>query len=651
VKPTSGPPARMPAAELLAAIVESADDVILSKTLDGIVTSWNRAAERAYGYAAAEMIGQSIARVIPPDRPTEMADILACIARGERIEGFETVRVTKDGRRLDMAVTISPVRNAQGGIVGASTIARDISAALRDRAVAEETQRSFQALFQANPIPMWVYDRQTLAFLEVNGAAVEQYGFTRDEFLAMRITDVRPAEDVERLLEDVERDRDPLQVSGLWRHRRRDGSLIDVRIRSHTLVHHGRDAVLVAIRDVTTEQQLEAQLRQTERLESIGQLAGGVAHDFNNLMTAILGFGGLLRDSLAPNDPRREDADQVLKAADRAAALTRQLLAFSRRQVLAPEVVDLNAVVGDLLPLLRRLLPESIAIETALGPGVPTVLADRGQLEQALVNLAVNARDAMPKGGRLTVETLSAELDEHYAASHAEVEPGPHALLAVSDTGHGMDAATRERIFEPFFTTKSVGAGTGLGLATVYGIVKQLRGSIFVYSEPGAGATFKLYFPADRGTRPEPYEPVVPAVVDSAPAGPADVQILLAEDDEQVRELAGTLLRRHGYTVTAVADPRQAVELVVSGTLRPDLLVSDLVMPNMSGRQLSARLRRRLPTLRVLFISGYTEDTMVRRGVAGRDLALLSKPFTAEALLQAVSGLLAVAANSEPPST
>ncbi|HVA85950.1 MAG TPA: PAS domain S-box protein [Candidatus Saccharimonadales bacterium] len=622
----------------MAAIVEMAEDVILSKTLDGIVTSWNRAAERVYGYTAQEMIGTPISRLVPPERPDEIPELLARLGAGESIDHFETVRLAKDGRHVRMSLTLSPIRDAAGRIIGASTIGRDISDAVRLAARAHEAEASFRALFRSNPVPMWVYDLSSLRFLEVNDAAVAHYGYSRDEFLAMRITDIRPAEDVPRLLSDFISARTSFQQSGLWRHRRRDETLIDVEIASHTLQYEGQEAVLVVIRDVTNERQLEAQLRQAERLEGIGQLAGGIAHDFNNLITAIGGFGELLRDSLAADDPRRDDAEQVLKAAERAATLTRQLLAFGRRQVLLPEVLDLNAVVGELVPLLRRLIPESIAIETALAADVPPVLADRTQLEQALVNLAVNGRDAMPRGGRLTIETLRAELDREYVASHAEVKIGPHALLAVSDTGIGMDAPTQARIFEPFFTTKPRGLGTGLGLAMVYGLVKQLDGSIFVYSEPGAGTTFKLYFPAQMAAAAA--ATTKPSREPTAAASGAGYEVLLAEDDEQVRRFTETVLRRRGFTVTAVADPLSAVELVAVGAARPDLLVTDLVMPGMSGRQLMARLRRRLPALPVLFVSGYTDDTIIRRGAVGPNAAMLSKPYTADALVDAVTRLI-----------
>ena len=638
--PASGMPRRSPDADaaLLAAIVEMAEDVILSKTLDGIVTSWNRAAERVYGYTAQEMIGTPISRLVPPERPDEIPELLARLGAGESIDHFETVRLAKDGRHVRMSLTLSPIRDAAGRIIGASTIGRDISDAVRLAARAHEAEASFRALFRSNPVPMWVYDLSSLRFLEVNDAAVAHYGYSRDEFLAMRITDIRPAEDVPRLLSDFISARTSFQQSGLWRHRRRDETLIDVEIASHTLQYEGQEAVLVVIRDVTNERQLEAQLRQAERLEGIGQLAGGIAHDFNNLITAIGGFGELLRDSLAADDPRRDDAEQVLKAAERAATLTRQLLAFGRRQVLLPEVLDLNAVVGELVPLLRRLIPESIAIETALAADVPPVLADRTQLEQALVNLAVNGRDAMPRGGRLTIETLRAELDREYVASHAEVKIGPHALLAVSDTGIGMDAPTQARIFEPFFTTKPRGLGTGLGLAMVYGLVKQLDGSIFVYSEPGAGTTFKLYFPAQMAAAAA--ATTKPSREPTAAASGAGYEVLLAEDDEQVRRFTETVLRRRGFTVTAVADPLSAVELVAVGAARPDLLVTDLVMPGMSGRQLMARLRRRLPALPVLFVSGYTDDTIIRRGAVGPNAAMLSKPYTADALVDAVTRLI-----------
>ena len=374
---------------------------------------------------------------------------------------------------------------------------------------------------------------------------------------------------------------------------------------------------------------LEAQLAQSQRLEAVGRLAGGVAHDFNNILTAIGGYTDLLLADMAPTDARRQDVEEILRAAQRAAALTQQLLAFSRRQVMQPKVLDLNALVADIEKMLRRLIGEDILFATVLHPRTGNVRADPGQLEQVIVNLAVNARDAMPEGGRLTIETRSVELDESYRTEHPTVSPGPYVMLAVSDTGIGMDEETRTRIFEPFFTTKVRGKGTGLGLATVYGIVQQSGGHIWVYSEPGRGTTMRVYLPrvdapADKLERP-------------GDAPPQDLRgtetILLVEDEASVRAVTGQLLARNGYTVVEAADGPSALALDIP---KLDLLLTDVVMPGMSGRELANQLTARRPGLRVLYMSGYTDDAVVRHGMLEPGLSYLEKPFRPDALLRKV---------------
>ncbi|PYM82490.1 MAG: hybrid sensor histidine kinase/response regulator [Candidatus Rokuibacteriota bacterium] len=416
---------------------------------------------------------------------------------------------------------------------------------------------------------------------------------------------------------------------------RRDGTLIWVEtLMSVTSWRHGT-ALLATFVDVTERKRLEDHLRQSQKMEAIGRLAGGVAHDFNNLLTVISGRAQieLLRPELS--GPSRRNIDLIAEAASRASTLTKQLLAFSRKQVLQPRVLDVDIVVARMEPLLRRLIGEDIDLVTATEPGLGRVRADPGQLEQVVLNLAVNARDAMPRGGRLTVETANAELDEAYARQQADVHPGPYVILAVSDTGVGMDAETRAHLFEPFFTTKGVGEGTGLGLATVYGIVKQSGGHITAYSEVGRGTTIKIYLPRVdaasevRGAEPEP-------VV----LRRGSETVLLVEDDEAVRELTCEVLEMHGYTVLAVADAGEAPR-VLEGASRPiHLLVTDVVMPRLSGRELTERLRSLRPGLKVLYISGYAGTAVVHHGVLDPGTPFLQKPFTPDALLRSVRKVL-----------
>jgi signal transduction histidine kinase len=386
--------------------------------------------------------------------------------------------------------------------------------------------------------------------------------------------------------------------------------------------------------DISDRKSLEAQFRQAQKMEAVGLLAGGVAHDFNNLLTAILGYSTFVIDTFGPQDRRRADMEEVLKAGQRAAVLTRQLLAFSRKQVLQPTSVDLNALVMGIRQMLARLIGETVDLVPILAPDLGTVRADAGQLEQVLMNLVLNARDAMPSGGRLAVETANVELDASFMQD-VTIHPGSYVLLAVSDNGIGMNEATKQRLFEPFFTTKEHGKGTGLGLATVYGIVKQTGGYIWVFSEPGKGATFKIYLPRVSGDGKVPDAVVVE---EEMPAGTETV--LLVEDEEAVRLLTRRILERAGYRVFDAANAEQAEALFERHGSVFNLLVTDVIMPGASGPRLFERLARQRPDLKVLYVSGYTGDTIVHQGELAPGVEFLRKPFTADALNRRVREVL-----------
>jgi PAS domain S-box-containing protein len=398
--------------------------------------------------------------------------------------------------------------------------------------------------------------------------------------------------------------------------------------------HGGIEGVVATITDVTEHVQLEQQFLQAQKMEGIGRLAGGVAHDFNNLLTVMLGFTAQAKATLRDDDPARLDLDEVEHACNRAASLTRQLLAFARRQVIDPRAIDLNVTTHSMDKMLRRLIGEDIELATVPGDGLWTVWADSGQVQQVLVNLVVNARDAMPKGGRLTVETRNVTLDAEYAARHAGVVPGDYVMLAVSDTGHGMSPEVAAHVFEPFFTARPSGTGTGLGLATCYGIVKQAGGSIWVYSEPDHGTTFKLYLPR------------VKRVADTAPAnepehvGGGVERILLVEDEDSVRTIAARTLRDAGYTVLEASNGEEALLVAADRLDSIDLVVTDVVMPQMGGRDLAERLLALRPDLKILFTSGYTEDGIVTRGVLDRGVSFLPKPYDRSSLTRRVRSVL-----------
>jgi nitrogen-specific signal transduction histidine kinase/CheY-like chemotaxis protein len=393
------------------------------------------------------------------------------------------------------------------------------------------------------------------------------------------------------------------------------------------------------MRDLTARKNLEAELRQSQKLEAIGSLAGGVAHDFNNILTVIVGYSEMMLAEPELPGMLRSDLREVRLAADRAATLTRQLLAFSRKQVLHPTVLSVNEAVGEMHGMLSRIIREDVRLETRLGAEVHPILVDRGQLEQVIMNLAVNARDAMPQGGTLVIETANVELDAAYGALHAGAAPGPHVVLSVTDTGTGMDAVTRQRLFEPFFTTKGAGHGTGLGLSTVYGIVQQSGGSIYVYSEPGRGTTFKIYFPRHHGALDErEVAPELPPV-----AAPEHATILLVEDDPTVRGAVRSMLERLGYLVLEAADGATALREVREGTRRPDAVLSDAMMPEMSGLELAEALLHEHPDLPILIMSGYAEDAVALGGRLAANVRFVEKPFTVRALSLALAEVLAPA--------
>jgi signal transduction histidine kinase/ActR/RegA family two-component response regulator len=421
--------------------------------------------------------------------------------------------------------------------------------------------------------------------------------------------------------------------------KRKDGTRILLEVTAKTHYIGGRPARLTALRDVTEKRQLEEQFRQAQKMEAVGRLAGGVAHDFNNLLTVITSCAELVLMDTAAGDPRRENLEEIRKASQAAAGLTRQLLAFSRQQVIEPKLVTIVDVVATAEKMLQRLIGEDIELVAVLNQDPATVKIDPGQLEQVIMNLAVNARDAMPDGGKLTLETSSVELDEAYARTHWPATAGRFALLAVSDTGVGMSKETRARIFEPFFTTKEVGKGTGLGLATVYGIVKQSGGFIWVYSEPGQGTTFKIYLPrVDEAPTVRP-----PSTATNSLLGTET--ILLTEDAPALRAAAHQILERYGYTVLDAPSSTAALTLARSRAGPIHLLLTDVVMPGMSGRELAERFSANRPGVKVLYMSGYTNDAVVRHGVLRPGIAYLQKPFTPDGLARKVREVL----DSAPP--
>ena len=495
----------------MAMIVDSSQDAIIGKTLDGVVTHWNKGAEHVYGYTSEEMIGKSIATLAPGDRPDEIPGILEKLRGGECVDYFETVRVRKDGQRLQVSISVSPIRDSSGAIIGASAIARD----------------------------------------------------------------------------------------------------------------------------VTSQRRAEQMLRQAQKMEAVGRLAGGVAHDFNNVLGIVSACCDLLRDRVSPDGVPY--LDNVKEASKRGSALTRQLLTFSRRQAaVQPRLLDLNESLREVVKLLRPLMGDDVQIVVREDTDAAYIESDPAQIDQVIMNIAVNARDAMPKGGKLILETSLQEFDEALAERHRPLKAGKYVVLAISDNGIGMDAATASQIFEPFFTTKEVGKGTGLGLATVYGIVSQSGGHILVYSEPGRGTTFKIYLPAAEHKLSNS-----PSAENAAlPPRARGEMILLVEDDSLMRTLTRQMLEEHGYRVLEASDGNAALAKLRETGAQVDAVLSDVVMPGMSGPDLASELTRLRPAAKVVFMSGYTGELMTQNGEKKREAPLLDKPFTRLSLLKTMHSAL-----------
>ena len=632
--------------ELLAAIVDFADEPILSKSLDGIVTSWNVAAERLYGYTADEMIGSPVARLVPPDRPGEVRTILSRIAAGEQIEQLETVRVARDGRPIEVVLRISPIRDGTGRIIGASTIARETGSLRRAEEALRESETRFSGLLEATPAAVLLVEADgRIAY--VNERAATTFGYERHQLLDRPIEDLVPSRF--RGLHPAHRSgymREPgtrtmgqgRDLAGL----RRDGTEFPVEVGLSSFMSEDRLFVIAVVADITGRKALEERLHQAQKMESIGRLAGGVAHDFNNLLTVISGFADMLALEAPDDSATRDDIAAIKGAAEQATALTQQLLAFSRRQILQPRVLDLNEAVHRLEPMLARLIGEHIDLVVETRPDAGTVRVDPAQLEQVVLNLAINGRDAMPDGGRLSIETSSLQLDEADVLAHRELTPGRYAMIAVTDTGIGMDEGTANRIFEPFFTTKELGQGTGLGLATTYGSVRQHGGHVAVESVLGRGSTFRVYLPivGDAVSRE--------ATSSSDPLPRGSETVLVVEDNAAVRELTKTVLVRQGYHVLVATRGDEAIATLEDVSGRIDLLVTDVVMPGVSGFAVAAAAREMVPGLRTLFVSGYSEEALGPEVRIGDPDGFLAKPFTPDALARRVRQMLG---QPDPPPT
>ena len=738
------------------AILDNLPDLVFLKDLDSRFIAVNEPLAQVFGVSAKEMIGKTDFDFFPRDQAERhIADDNTALERGERIV-VEAQITGLDGAPSWFETTTKPYRDASGKFGGIVGITRDVTVRHEAAEILRASARHYQLLFDRNPLPMWVVDTETQRFLTVNDAAVQHYGYNREQFLTMTIADIRPKEDVPLLPSSSNRQEDLRQDGGSVVHITKDGRRIETVVIADAITMNGRPARLVLARDVTQERvavralqdseeryralfveslagnyistvegrlltcnptfarmmgydsaaeacehstteyysdpavrlaflalvrkqkrvelhedalkrrdgstlqilenvighfdangemteihgfvidvtdrkRLEDELRHSQKLQAVGQLAGGIAHDFNNLLTAIKLHGEFVLDDMEESDSHRADILEMQLAADRATMLTKQLLAFSRKQLLNPKIMSANAVIEGMAPMVRRLIGEDVEIRIVLNPAAGCVLADAGQIEQVILNLAVNARDAMPQGGTFTVASGIMILDPARAGL-ADLPAGSYVSLTASDTGLGMTADVLAHIFEPFFTTKEQGKGTGLGLATVYGIVKQSGGHIWVNSVPGVGTSFEILLPRANES------PVDVVTTPTAPRGTET--ILVVEDDPAVQALTRRLLERQGYSVLVANNGNEALLRVAENGDVIGLVVTDVVMPAMSGGELASRLAETHPNLAVLFVSGYTDDVVLRRGLLDASASLLQKPFTATSLARAVRSAL-----------
>jgi PAS domain S-box-containing protein len=614
-------------------LFEESRDAIYVSAIDGTLIDFNQSMLTLFGYTREEMT-QLNAEALYLD-PVDRRAFREVIERHGVVRDFELRLVDKDGRVMDCLINSTAQIDEQGEVVGYKGAIRNIT----EQKQAGETLRKERDFSEAAtgslPGLFYLFDDQG-RFLRWNRNLERLTGYSAKQIAEMSPLDFFVGEDRKTIEQSIQEAFDKGLTTAEVDLVARDGTKTPYFFTGELIVLDGRRCVVGTAIDLVERRRLEIQLRQSQKMEAIGRLAGGVAHDFNNVLTVILSNSEMLAGQLSPEDPRRQELIEIRDAAQRAATLTRQLLAFSRKQVLKPRVLSLNAVVVTLEKMLRRLIGEDIELVTVLQPDLCPVEADPGQLEQIVMNLAVNARDAMPEGGKLSIETGNAEVDEVFARNHFPMVPGRYVMLAVCDSGAGMDAETQRHIFEPFFTTKPRGRGTGLGLSMVYGIVKQSGGYIWAYSEPGLGTTFKIYFPRVEGTRGD-----AEAAVAASSSPPGRETILLAEDEDSVRRLARRILEEAGYTVLEAREATEALTISEGWDGPIDLLVTDVVMPELNGRELAERLSVLRPGIQILYISGYT-DHDVLDGIVGPGNNFLQKPFTPEALASKVREALDV---------
>jgi PAS domain S-box-containing protein len=614
----------------LAAIVESSDDAIIGKDLNGVVTSWNKGAENIFGYSAAEMVGDSMLRLTPADRQDEETKFLTHSNHGESVRQFETVRQAKDGRLLDVSVTISPIHDAGGRVIGVSKVARDITQA-------KKTEARFRRLIDSNAQGVIFWNKKG-EITDGNDAFLKLTGYTRDDLQGGHISwSAMTPPEYDRLDKAAMDEIAATGVCAMYEKEwiRKDGTLVPILIGAATFADNPDEGVGFVL-DITSRKKLEEEFRQSQKMEAIGQLAGGVAHDFNNILAVIQLQIGLLQAENNLSPTQADFAEEIGIAAQRAAALSHQLLLFSRKETMQTHDMDLNQSINNMTKMLRRILGEDIQMQFKFSMQPTFIHADAGMMDQVLMNLVVNSRDAMPRGGQLVIETSTVEFDESVRAQSSQSRPGSFVCLSVSDTGGGIAPEILPKIFEPFFTTKDVGKGTGLGLATIFGIVKQHQGWVSVSTQVGRGTTFRIYLP--RLAKMSGYKPEQPAV--TSPRG-GNETILLVEDDIFLHASMRTTLLQLGYRVLEASNGAEAQEVWRRHHDEINLLLTDLVMPGgMTGVHLARSLLKENPRLKVVYMSGYSTQFLNGDSLMKTSANFLAKPFRSHKLAQTIREIL-----------
>ena len=623
----------------LAGIIASAMDSIITLDEEERIVLFNAAAAKMFRCSEAEAVGQSIERFIPQRfHAAHSGHIRAFGEMGVTNRDMASLQpisaLRSDGEEFEIEASISQTES--GGKKIFTVIMRDVSMRKQSEDALRRSEERFSKAFRNNPLAITISTEVQGRYLDVNEAFLDLLGYQRKDVIG------RTAAEVDFWAEPLDRGEmirqlreEHVVAKRQMRYRTAKGQIREAEVWAESIELEGQRCVLAITRDVTEMMQLEAQLRQAQKMEAVGRLAGGIAHDFNNILGIIIGYSDMSLGLIAPENPLNRYVSETKKAAKRAALLTKQLLAFSRKQVIFPRILDLNEVVRNATEMFLRLVGDDVSVEFRPHAPLSSIKADPGQIEQALMNLVVNARDAMPTGGRIIIETGEAELDEDYVSLHRGSRAGQYVVLAISDTGCGMDETIRLQIFEPFFTTKGVGHGTGLGLSTVYGIVKQSEGNILVYSELGKGTTFKIYFPRVG----EKAEAFMLSKREVAPRGQSET-ILVVEDDKTLRELTATLLRDGGYRVIEAKDGENALRLMATSETEIDLLLTDVIMPEKSGPELVKQVEKEHPRTRFVFMSGYSDDMVKRHGLSMQEDKFLEKPFTKRSLLVKVYSAL-----------